>query len=65
MQYEYQILELKLQKKDDRLVELVKALNQFGQDGWRLHEFQVDAHRSIGERTVRLLLERAVDSTST
>jgi hypothetical protein len=56
--YEYQVIEIDLDPKADRLPQIVKALNRFGQDGWRLHEFQIDPLRSVNESTLRLLLER-------
>lgn len=57
--YEYQIIEIDLDPKEDKLSQLVKALNRFGHDGWRLHDFQIDAVRAVNENTYRLLLERA------
>lgn len=56
--YEYQIVELTLEKVPSRHIELVKVLNRFGQEGWRLHEYQLEPVRATNERHIRLLLER-------
>ena len=60
IRYEYQIVELKLEKQQSRHLELVKVLNRFGQEGWRLHEYQLEPVRAANERHIRLLLERAL-----
>ena len=57
--YEYQIVELKLEKKQSQHLEVVRVLNRFGQEGWRLHAYQPDPVRTTNERHIRLLLERA------
>ena len=57
--YEYQVVELTLGKKQAKHLELVKVLNRFGKEGWRLHEHQLDV-RPANERHLRLLLERAI-----
>ncbi|MEM1093755.1 MAG: DUF4177 domain-containing protein [Bacteroidota bacterium] len=57
--YEYQIIEIELDRRANRHQELVKTLNTFGAEGWRLHEYQVDPMRPHNERHLRLLLERA------
>ena len=57
--YEYQIVELTLEKTPSKHHELVRVLNRFGQEGWRLHPHQLDV-RSANERHLRLLLERAL-----
>lgn len=62
--YEYQIIEIKLNTKYDRRSQLVKALNRFGREGWRLHEFQIEPVRSPNEATYQLLLERVVSDRS-
>lgn len=56
--YEYQIVEIELDRRADMHQELVRTLNTFGAEGWRLHEFQVDPMRPANERHLRLLLER-------
>ena len=58
--YEYQIVELTLEKRQSKHLELVRVLNRFGQEGWRLHEYQPDVPSAKNERHLRLLLERAI-----
>ncbi|GAB5520263.1 MAG: hypothetical protein RhofKO_25140 [Rhodothermales bacterium] len=60
LRYEYQIVELELDRRADVHKELVATLNKFGAEGWRLHEFQVNPIRATNERHFRLLLERMV-----
>ncbi len=62
--YEYQIVEWKLEKGENRYRELVRILNHFGQEGWRLHEFKVHPVRASNEKSFRLLLERRIDPES-
>ena len=58
--FAYRIAQTTFEANDSRDAQILKPLNMFGAEGWRISRLEVAPRLAVNERAINVLLEREV-----